>query len=165
MGRINNINTRDFQFYMMSHLYSDRLDAERNAIRTVTLVAGSLPSRIRCLLKVTSLNAASYKTISYAWGDHSGKSYILVEDRELQVPRNLEVALTYLRKPTEDLELWVDAICINQDDEIEKAHQVKMMGEIFRHSTSTYIWLGVPGNTHARNNRKSEFSMQFNKLC
>jgi hypothetical protein len=37
---------------------------------------------------------------------------------------------------------WVDALCINQDDAQEKAHQVGMMGSIYSNATYTYIWLG-----------------------
>ncbi|KAH3954369.1 hypothetical protein HBI56_046650 [Parastagonospora nodorum] len=38
--------------------------------------------------------------------------------------------------------LWVDALCINQDDNIERANQVKMMGKIYAHASNVSIWFG-----------------------
>ncbi|KAI8939245.1 hypothetical protein NX059_005071 [Plenodomus lindquistii] len=38
--------------------------------------------------------------------------------------------------------LWVDALCINQEDASERAEQVKMMGKIYARATNVKIWLG-----------------------
>jgi hypothetical protein len=140
---------------MMSHIYTQKLDVESHAIRTVTLLPGPWTSPIRCLLNNVTLDHASYNAVSYAWGDPDDKTYILVGDTQLAIPSNLEVALRYLRKP-QALELWIDAICINQQDAVEKAHQVAMMGEIFRRSTYTYIWLGVPEAINAGGAREEQ---------
>jgi hypothetical protein len=44
---------------------------------------------------------------------------------------------------TEDLRiLWVDAICINQQDDDEKSKQVAMMGRIYNEAQKVYAWLG-----------------------
>ncbi|KAK4554266.1 hypothetical protein LTR86_008794 [Recurvomyces mirabilis] len=40
-------------------------------------------------------------------------------------------------KPT-----WVDKLCIDQDNILEKNHQVSMMGDIYRHAFEVLIWLG-----------------------
>jgi hypothetical protein len=42
--------------------------------------------------------------------------------------------------------LWIDAICINQDDLQERSAQVQNMGQIFAESKSLIIWLGEPDN-------------------
>ncbi|KAF3018925.1 hypothetical protein E8E14_010834 [Neopestalotiopsis sp. 37M] len=39
-------------------------------------------------------------------------------------------------------EIWIDAICINQQDIEEKNEQVSIMGEIHSKSTKTWVWLG-----------------------
>jgi hypothetical protein len=39
--------------------------------------------------------------------------------------------------------LWVDAICINQDDLEERAIQVKRMGLIYRQASRVVAWLGL----------------------
>ena len=38
--------------------------------------------------------------------------------------------------------IWIDALCINQDDKEEKAIQVPLMGEIFSKAQSVFVWLG-----------------------
>jgi hypothetical protein len=38
--------------------------------------------------------------------------------------------------------MWIDAICINQENLEEKARQVSFMGEVFSHAESTRVWLG-----------------------
>jgi hypothetical protein len=38
--------------------------------------------------------------------------------------------------------LWIDAICINQADIVERGHQVQMMGDIYRQRDEALIWLG-----------------------
>ncbi|KAJ4231837.1 hypothetical protein NW757_013876 [Fusarium falciforme] len=40
--------------------------------------------------------------------------------------------------------LWIDEICINQHDGVEKASQMKMMHEVYRLSHRTIIYLGEP---------------------
>ncbi|KAF2114513.1 heterokaryon incompatibility protein-domain-containing protein [Lophiotrema nucula] len=50
--------------------------------------------------------------------------------------------LRHLRAPNKIRYLWVDAICINQDDAKEKSAQVKEMGAIYRQAKKVRIWLG-----------------------
>lgn len=38
--------------------------------------------------------------------------------------------------------LWADAICINQDNLIEKGQQIPLMARIFRSATQVIVWLG-----------------------
>jgi Heterokaryon incompatibility protein (HET) len=38
--------------------------------------------------------------------------------------------------------IWIDALCINQADLVEKSHQVNFMGKIYEHTTQVLIWIG-----------------------
>jgi hypothetical protein len=38
--------------------------------------------------------------------------------------------------------LWVDALCINQEDIIERSEQVKLMANIYRNTARTLVWIG-----------------------
>jgi hypothetical protein len=38
--------------------------------------------------------------------------------------------------------IWVDAICINQKDNVEKATQLSLMRDIYKFASTTYVWLG-----------------------
>ncbi|KAI4233687.1 MAG: hypothetical protein LQ349_004256 [Xanthoria aureola] len=60
----------------------------------------------------------------------------------LDVTSNLAVALQHLRYEREPRVLWIDAICINQQDVHERSAQVERMGDIYRSARQTTIWLG-----------------------
>lgn len=44
--------------------------------------------------------------------------------------------------------IWVDAVCLNQSDEIEKSWQVGQMGDVYAGASQTLIFLG-PASTHS----------------
>ncbi|KAK0716135.1 heterokaryon incompatibility, partial [Lasiosphaeris hirsuta] len=39
--------------------------------------------------------------------------------------------------------VWIDSICINQEDDHERAQQVQLMKRVYQQSTRTVVWLGV----------------------
>jgi len=39
--------------------------------------------------------------------------------------------------------LWIDAICINQENSLEKGHQIKLMGQIYKNASRVLVWLGT----------------------
>ncbi|OTA96500.1 hypothetical protein M434DRAFT_27637 [Hypoxylon sp. CO27-5] len=49
--------------------------------------------------------------------------------------------------------LWVDAICINQDDFDERSSQVAMMRSIYRQAQRVVVWLGEGDNNSQRSIR------------
>jgi len=65
-----------------------------------------------------------------------------VQPRHLPISRNLFVALEHLRLPEEPRVLWIDAICINQDDAPERSQQVNKMGSIYSKARRVVLWLG-----------------------
>ena len=58
------------------------------------------------------------------------------------VKPNLYYALRSLRKPDKRVHLWVDAICINQENRDEKSGQIARLAEIYSRAASVAIWLG-----------------------
>jgi hypothetical protein len=40
--------------------------------------------------------------------------------------------------------LWIDALCINQEDDRQRGHQVEMMGSVYLQASEVLIWLGTP---------------------
>jgi len=61
---------------------------------------------------------------------------------EIHVTHNLHAALTKLRDPHFERILWVDALCIDQKDDKEKAHQVGAMAKIYSLARRVVVWLG-----------------------
>ncbi|KAI0425930.1 HET-domain-containing protein [Xylaria sp. FL1042] len=63
---------------------------------------------------------------------------------------NLYEALFALRPSPCPFLLWVDYICINQEDEAEKAWQVSMMRDIYARADRVLAWMG-PGDPESEN--------------
>lgn len=67
---------------------------------------------------------------------------IQVNGRTLKISSNLRCALLNLRLVDSPRVLWVDSICIDQDDGVEKVDQLAIMGDIYRVACQTIVWLG-----------------------
>jgi hypothetical protein len=123
---------------------------ESGAIRLIELQPSPDPhARPECILRHTTLSELDdeimyhYCALSYVWGSSKETTPIVVDGKELYVTINLATALRHLRDPRIISYLWADAICINQDDDQEKAIQVTQMGEVYKAARHTIIWLGV----------------------
>ena len=98
-----------------------------------------------CQLEIHSLEEQPvYEALSYVWGDAATTLPIYVgsQRKRFGATTNLECALRHLRYQDGDRILWVDAICINQSDDAEKTHQVRMMRKIFAGAERVLAWLG-----------------------
>jgi hypothetical protein len=112
-------------------------------IRLVVLLPGAWRSRIQCELRHEQIKDARYDALSYTWGDATITKIVLLNGHVFRVTAGLEQALRYLRLPNEKRTLWIDAICINQDDVNERNGQVKMMYHIYRKAQAVRAWIGA----------------------
>jgi hypothetical protein len=122
---------------------------EPDAIRLIVLQSALHDNeKVQCSLIHTTLSECEndifdhYTALSYVWGDPTDLQTVLINESPFRVTVNLYSALRDLRDSTKTLRLWADAICINQDDEIEKGLQVAMMGRIYATAHHTVIYLG-----------------------
>lgn len=91
-----------------------------------------------------------YETISYVWGDETLRGSVYMCGQTLDVPASAEHALRRMRHTNTIRLLWIDAVCINQSDEIERSDQVAMMNTIYGNGQRNLIWLGEDcGTTEA----------------
>ncbi len=67
----------------------------------------------------------------------------MINDRPFSVRENLFRALMFFRSIKLYMPLWVDAICINQNDVQERNQQVSMTGTIYRLANRVRVWLGT----------------------
>ena len=159
-----NLNALQRGFLLPQNTYSyDKIAP--NQIRLLYLMpAGNKNDTINCMLKVAKLDDVSthYEALSYTWGYEPaleeiriqkprGKSFkdvgrSLMDHKVFYIRPSLDGALRYLRdysaEEPQTVVLWIDAICINQDDEEEKSIQVAKMADIYSHADSVFIWLG-----------------------
>jgi hypothetical protein len=109
------------------------------------LPAKSRLDDIECELQVVRLvDEPVYEALSYTWGDESHRRYINVNGQRFSVTSNLWSALRYLRHTSNTRCLWVDAICINQQNITERSFMVSQMHVIYHNSKRVIAWLGDP---------------------
>ncbi|TGO56819.1 hypothetical protein BOTNAR_0215g00140 [Botryotinia narcissicola] len=132
---------------MPQYSYSiDPLDS--GSIRLLGLMpAKDLSSPIYCRLHDYSLRESDrgihlYEALSYVWGSPENPKVVYINNRSLSVTANLYTALLHLRDRAFERIIWVDSICINQEDNTEKGHQIQLMGKIYGQANRVVVYLG-----------------------
>ncbi|KAI0506673.1 heterokaryon incompatibility protein-domain-containing protein [Xylaria bambusicola] len=74
-------------------------------------------------------------------GDSKSKRVMLCDGKRFLIQPNLHDALLQFRRTAPGY-YWVDAVCMNQNDNAEKTKQLRMMSDIYRQAESVAIWLG-----------------------
>ncbi|UPK97210.1 hypothetical protein LCI18_008145 [Fusarium solani-melongenae] len=118
-------------------------------IRVLVLKAGRLEDPLQCELEHVNLQQGPiYEALSYTWADDKGDDSISraiqcgYDGQFIGITTNCELALLRLRKQDVDRRLWVDAVCIDQSNILERNHQVKNMIAIFRSAIRVVVFLG-----------------------
>lgn len=119
-----------------------RLDFLSYEIRLLSIQEALIDEPICCTLEQTTLiDPGSYHALSYCWGDLRNKKRIIINDVSVEVGHNLEAALRQLRSRGY-LRVWIDALCINQDDVEERGLQIRNMRQIYSQAVYVILWLG-----------------------
>lgn len=124
--------------------------ADPDGIRLIELQPSEDPSApLNCSLMHTRLSLCDnrdifghYVALSYVWGDPEKNRKLFVDGKRLDITTNLCSALLDLRDKQLNLLLWIDGICIDQENDTEKATQVGLMGSIYAGALHTVIYLG-----------------------
>ncbi|KAF2832760.1 HET-domain-containing protein, partial [Ophiobolus disseminans] len=114
-------------------------------IRVLHVEPGSYNAPLRGTLQWVDLNAEVEPTtwaLSYVWGDSTRHGTMDLGEGHIPLARNLEAALRRFRYKDSWTTLWVDAVCIDQDNIKERGHQVKLMGDIYSTASQFLVWLG-----------------------
>ena len=108
---------------------------------------------LHCTLKEVDLDDAPiFEALSYTWEKQvlsntpasiATEFSVICDDFEFPISENLHDALMELRKIRRDCPIWIDQICINQSDIIERSSQVNLMGRIFGSARCVIAWMGT----------------------
>ncbi|KAF4633797.1 hypothetical protein G7Y89_g4314 [Cudoniella acicularis] len=129
------------------------VDEAADEIRLLTLYPGAFTDPVRVAITVapfTTDHVPVFEALSYTWGSPKNPVRIFVGQSGhniLSVTKNLSEALPYLRYEDEPRVLWIDAICINQQDLKERSQQVKRMADIYSKAARVVVWLGLASET------------------
>lgn len=136
------------------------LDRSVKTIRLLSFVDEPPGPGIYCALETYHLaRCPPFVALSWASGGPKPRRDILVNHQSLPVHDNLYAALEVLQTegarfsedPSREITLigqyfWVDDICINHEDTLERGHQVNLTGDIFSSATCVVSWLGSTAN-------------------
>ncbi|KAF1839723.1 hypothetical protein BDW02DRAFT_604326 [Decorospora gaudefroyi] len=109
-----------------------------------------------------SLPPTPYTCLSYVWGPTSPSHIIMLNDKPFAVRQNLweflriassrsarkkNVSIQWQPEVPFNFEritaaLWIDALCIDQENTSERNHQVQQMGQIFSKAQHVIAWMG-----------------------
>jgi hypothetical protein len=121
------------------------IDLEGRVFRVVRLLSGDSLD-IHCEIFEAWFeqlhNGMPYEALSYTWGGTERAATVFVNGSKMRITENLYTALLHLRLSDRDRILWIGAICIDQDNELERGHQVQQMGDIYKEAEQVIIWLG-----------------------
>lgn len=135
--------------------YRQTLSVERQEIRLLHVRPGAFDDPIKACFSLASLkeveaNRINFHALSYCWGYPTEREEILLSPDQNEIEEGLTFsigksaaqALRRLRQESQTLVIWIDAVCINQDDLEERAHQVTLMTQIYSLASMVHIWLG-----------------------
>lgn len=101
-----------------------------------------------------------YEALSWCWGQGKSDYAVVItkgtENYKMRIRKDLVLALIYLRHREKSRTLWIDAVCIDQDNAVERNQQVQMMSRIYTRADNVCIWLGEQDD-------KSEVAFKFIK--
>ncbi|KAE9962865.1 hypothetical protein BLS_009928 [Venturia inaequalis] len=119
------------------------LDPSQQQIRLLKICAGN-QANIDC--DIAHFNFAElppYRAVSYTWGPAEHTTAIDLNGLPFHVRRNLWDFLHVAEDKFPDTWLWVDALCIDQDNLEERNCQVRLMQYIFGRAEEVLSWIGL----------------------
>lgn len=138
----------------VSSLYSE-LPLMGSQVRILTVEPGGYGETARTKLRVGYLLHESgalllgdtypvqYQALSYRWGSEGEPTVEISRNYwSLFIGESAFQALAHLRHDWQPVNVWIDAICINQEDFTEKAVQVPRMRDIYANAEEVVVWLG-----------------------
>ena len=126
-------------------------------IRILVLEPGPSEARLQCSFcqqqlrdreeTAANVHSSAYAAISYTWHDDPETETELTESifcgkSRISISQNLSNLLKRLRHISETRRIWVDQLCIDQNNAAEKAQQIPLMGAIYRQASSVIFWVG-----------------------
>lgn len=118
------------------------LNTSKATIRVLRLETFSKKDGIRCSLKHIKLKHNAHVCLSYTWGEDAPSHIIHINDRPFKVRDSLYIFLQRAQKQKIREWLWIDAICIDQQNYTERIQQVRLMGDVYSKARCVLVHVG-----------------------
>ena len=116
-----------------------------NQIRLLRISVEPVTGNLVCSFEVREIETSrgAYRAISYCWGNATSTTRVLCSNGQfLSITKSAAEILQYVVPHYPSDLFWIDQLCINQADLIEKSTQVLMMGQIYSSTKQVIAWLG-----------------------
>ena len=118
------------------------LDKTKRQIRLMRMFHDRGPE-IDCELSIFSLDDnRTYDALSYCWAKERPICQIRLNGTPFNVRPNLFAYLELMREEQQTCWIFIDALCINQEDVAERSVQVGLMGTVYHNAQKVTAWLG-----------------------
>lgn len=135
------------------------LGDDANAIRLVRIIGYDDLGYLNIAIEHAVVQAESYIALSYVWGNNPAVYRIRLNGCLFHIRPNLWSFLATCGLNGQMI--WVDALCIDQNNVSEKNRQVPLMGRIFSQASRVVCWLhGGMGTAHRDRNARWIQDMQ-----
>lgn len=146
------------------------LSVERKEIRLLVVEPGSFDDPLYCWIRHAESGGEDlpyYETISYCWGESCYRGWLSVNRTIVSVPVSAVHALRRMRLKEVPRMLWIDAVCINQTDLLEKNSQMTLMSDIYRLGARNLIFLGEDPEQRAEDVGRAlkDLGTWYQQLC
>ena len=124
-------------------------------IRLLEIEPGGSPGpEVQCTIHHTDLYPISkeFIAVSYAWDrEVPPRNRVMIDGKELKVSEHVHQLLVEIRnQASRTLDqpnfVWIDTICINQENKREKTEQVRLMEYVYQTASFVFSWLGPRGD-------------------
>lgn len=96
------------------------------------------------LYKACLDTAPPFYALSYVWGDPADTLSMFSNEKSRKITSSLAIALKRCWMWKDNMYLWADGVCIDQLNPVERGHQVRLMGDIYRRASKVLAHLGQP---------------------
>lgn len=113
-------------------------------VRLVKILPGARRAKVKCDLEHAFLDhdLPEYDALSYCWGDASQKVSVTCNEQSLEITKDLFTAILRFRHKDKTIRIWIDQLCIDQENIEERGNQVQLMRDIYSRALTTIVWLG-----------------------
>ncbi|KAF2810701.1 HET-domain-containing protein [Mytilinidion resinicola] len=132
----------------VQELPHERLRLWKDHVRTTVRSNGAIEKALEIGPSRFRYSWGDYIALSYTWGSPEKPKHIILNGVPFAVTENLDAALRNVHPIAQTqnsngpLRVWADAICINQEDQIERSHEIKRMRSIFAGALGVVVALG-----------------------
>jgi hypothetical protein len=119
----------------------DRIGLLAGTLTKLLLPISTLP-RAQRALRMSKVPV--FHALSYVWGEDEKPQEILIDGKSIPITQNLYDGLRALQKNSVGpIRVWADALCICQEDAVERSAQIMLMREVYHSASEVSIWLGA----------------------